>query len=64
MFKSVVSKFGKSTCLGSYTTVEKAFNAYKKAKEAHVKDVANKWKDKIDPSVYEALMNWTINIDD
>jgi hypothetical protein len=29
-----------------------------------VKDVANKWKDKIDPSAYEALMNWTINIDD
>ena len=64
MFKSVVRKFGKSTCLGSYTTVEKAFNAYKKAKEAHVKDVANKWKDKIDPRAYEALMNWTINIDD
>lgn len=64
MFKSVVSKFGKSTCLGSYTTMEEAFNAYKKAKEAHVKEVANKWKDKIDPRVYEALMDWEVNIDD
>ena len=64
MFKAVVSKFGKSTFLGHYPTVEKAFQAYKQAKEAHIKEVANKWRDKIDPKVYEALMIWEVSIDD
>ena len=35
-----------------------------KAKEAYIKEVATKWKDKIDPRAYEALMNWEICIGD
>lgn len=34
--------------------------AYKQAKEAYIKEVANKWKDQIDPRVYEALMIWEV----
>ena len=49
--------FGRSTYLGIYPTVDQAFQAYKQAKEAYIKEVANKWKDKIDQRVYEALMN-------
>ena len=45
-------------------TPEEAFLAYKKDKEAYIKDVANKWKDKIDPRAYEALMNYEVEITD
>ena len=55
---------GKLSFLGYYKTVEEAFNAYKKAKETYIKEVANKWKDKIDPRVYDALMTWVIEITD
>lgn len=55
---------GKSSFLGYYKTVEEAFNVYKKAKEAYIKEIANKWKDKIDPRVYDALMTWVIEITD
>ena len=41
-----------------------AFNAYKQAKEAFVKEQANKWKDEIDLRAYEALMSYEVNIDD
>ena len=34
------------------------------AKEAFVKELANKWKGKIDQRAYEALMNYEVNIDD
>ena len=43
---------------------EDAFSAYKKAKEAYIKEVATKWKDKIDPRAYEALMNYQVEITD
>lgn len=50
--------------LGTYDTPEEAFYAYKPVKEDHIQSLAEKWKDKIDPRVYEALMNWTIEITD
>jgi len=50
--------------LGRFTTPEEAFYAYKQAKEAHIKEVANKWKDYIDPRVYETLMNYEVEITD
>lgn len=55
---------GKLAFLGYYKTSEEAFNAYKKAKEAYIKEVAEEWRDSIDPRVYEALTNWTIEITD
>ena len=48
--------------LGRFDTPEEAFQAYKQAKEAYIKEVAEKWKGDIDPRVYEALMNWTVEI--
>ena len=50
--------------IGLFATEIEAFYAYKEAKETYIKEVANKWKDKIDPRVYEALMAWAISIDD
>lgn len=49
---------------GRYKTQDAAFNAYKKAKEDYIKEVANKWKDKLEPRVYEALYNYEVEIDD
>ena len=50
--------------LGTYATPEEAFLAYKQAKETYIKEVANKWKDQIDPRVYNALMKYEVEITD
>ena len=64
-FKASVNKNkGKQEHLGYFKTELEAFNAYKTAKESFVKEQANKWKDKIDVRVYNALMNYTVEIDD
>ena len=55
---------GKSEHLGYFKTELEAYNAYKVAKEAFVKEQANKWKGKIDLRAYEALMNYTVEITD
>lgn len=50
--------------LGYFDNPIGAFNAYKEAKEDHIKVVANKWKGRIDEKVYQALMNWEVSLDD
>ena len=55
---------GKQEHLGYFKTEIEAFNAYKKAKELYIKEVANKWKYKIDERAYNALMNYEVEIDD
>ena len=55
---------GGSEYLGLFNTELEAFNAYKTAKESFIKEQANKWKDKIDPRAYNALMNYTVEITD
>ena len=47
-----------------YKTPEDAFLRYKLEKEQHIKEIAEKWKDKIDPRVYQALINYEIKITD
>lgn len=59
-----IRKFKKVIHLGYFSTPEEAFNAYKEAKEDYVKEVAEKWKDQIDPRVYEALMKYRVEITD
>ena len=55
---------GKPERLGYFKTEIEAFNAYKQAKESYIKEVADRWKDRIDPRAYEALYNYTVDIDD
>ena len=55
---------GRSENLGYFKTELEAFNTYKKAKEAFVKEQAEKWKSQIDLRAYNALMNYEVNIDD
>ena len=65
VFVAQVSKNkGKSEGLGIFKTEMEAFKAYKKAKEAFVKEQANKWKLQIDPRAYEALMKYQVEITD
>ena len=64
-FRAMVSKNkGKREHLGLFNTELEAYNAYKTAKEAFVKEQANKWKDKIDERAYNALMNYQVEVDD
>ena len=63
-FESQVTLYGKMVYLGTFNTPEEAFCAYKEAKEAYIKEVANKWKDQINPRVYEALMKYRVEITD
>ena len=66
-YKKSVKKF-RARCgnkyLGLFSTEIEAFLAYKQAKEQHIKEVANKWKDQIDPRAYEALMKYEVEITD
>ncbi len=55
---------GKSEHLGYFKTEIEAFNAYKQAKEAFVKEQANKFKSQIDIRAYNALMNYQVEITD
>ena len=55
---------GKQEHLGFFNTELEAFNAYKKAKEAFIKEQAEKWKGKIDDRAYNALMNYQVEITD
>ena len=64
-FKARVCKNkGKSEHLGYFKTEIEAFNTYKQAKEAFVKEQANKWKGQIDTRAYQALMNYKVEITD
>lgn len=55
---------GKNYSLGVFNTEIEAFNAYKQAKESYLKELANKWKGKIDERAYNALMNYQVEITD
>lgn len=61
---TVAKNKGKTEWLGSFNTELEAFNAYKEAKESFIKEQAEKWKGKIDPRAYEALMNYKVEITD
>lgn len=63
-YEARFSSVGKLSYIGRYNTSEEAFYAYKEAKEAHIKVVAEKYKDSIDPRVYKALMEWEVHTDD
>ena len=55
---------GKSVYLGYYSTENEAFQAYKQAKESYIKEVAERWKGKIDDNVYQALLAYQVETTD
>jgi len=50
--------------LGVFHTPKEAFEAYKTAKEEYIKEVAEKWKGQIDKRVYQAMINYKVEIED
>ena len=63
-FRARFSVNNEEVWLGVFNTPEEAFCVYKQAKEQYIKEVANKWKGRVDPRVYEALMNYQVEITD
>ena len=58
------AKHREKSYIASFSNPIDAFNAYKQAKELYIKELANKWKDKIDIRAYNALMNYQVEITD
>lgn len=56
-----VNMYGEIKRLGCFSTPEEAFMAYKEAKEKYIKEVAEKWKDKIDIRAYNSLINYKVD---
>ncbi|MEE1277668.1 MAG: AP2 domain-containing protein [Acutalibacteraceae bacterium] len=52
--------------LGTFDTPEEAFRAYKRAKESHIQEMATQYfnEDKITKKVYDALLNYEVEITD
>lgn len=63
-FRARLRTNGKQKHLGLFSTPEEAFQAYKIAKEAQIKVVAEKWKHQLDERVFQALMVYEVSIDD
>ena len=55
---------GCKTVKGCFSDEIEAFKAYKTAKELHIKELAEKWKDQIDERAYNALMDYKVEITD
>ena len=51
---------GKKQHLGYFNTPQEAFMVYKPFKEALCKQLALKWKEEIDPRLFNTMMNWSI----
>jgi hypothetical protein len=55
---------GKQEHLGYFKTQQEAYLAYKAAKEAEAKRLANVFKDTIDPDILSAMINYKVDIND
>ena len=63
-FKSEIRCNNIRKYLGTFDTVEEAFQTYKTEKEQYIKEVADKWKELISDKVYKAIYNYQVEITD
>lgn len=63
-YRAAIKMYGKHINLGRFECKFDAFQAYKVAKEGYLKELAEKWKDKIDERAYNALISYKVSIDD
>lgn len=59
-----ITKNGKSINLGTFDTIEEAFEVYKFQREKYIKEKADEWKDTISHRAYQAMYNWIVEITD
>jgi hypothetical protein len=55
---------GKAIYLGAYDTTEEAFEVYKSYKEHLIKEIADRYKNKIPEKLYKAMYNYVVEITD
>lgn len=63
-FRAEMNFMGKTIKLGTFNTSEEAFARYKKYKEDFIQDLAEQYHDEIPHKLYDALINWKIEITD
>ena len=63
-YRAALNIDDKNVKLGVYGTPKEAFMVYKRHKEALVLITADRYKGKIPDKVYDAMINWKIEIDD
>lgn len=63
-FRACISVGKKQIKYGMFNDPDLAFLEYKRIKEDHIKDVANRFKGDICPRVYKSLINYEVSIND
>ena len=63
-YHAQINKDGKKIHLGSFDTLEDAFNVYKHEKECYIKSVADRYKNILPQEVYNALYEWKVELID
>lgn len=63
-FKAELTISGKTKSFGTYPTIQLAFEASKRAKEAYIKVVADEYKSVITQQCYDALYTYEVEITD
>jgi hypothetical protein len=61
-YVAVVRADSKCNVLGKFRTEIEAARVYKAEKEKAIRDLAEKWKDKIEVKTYEALLKWEVPV--
>ncbi len=59
-----INYMGEKKHLGTFNTIEEAFNSYKQAKEQCLKEYADKYKEVLPARTYNALYNYKVDITD
>lgn len=59
-----LTRDGNDLYFGLFTDIERAFAVYKEAKEKHIRELADRYKDKLNPRVYKVMYNYSVEIDD
>lgn len=63
-YRARCSVFNENKVIGFYNTELEAFNNYKSFKEKHIKKVANMYKNIIPNDVYDAMINYKVDMSD
>ena len=63
-YRATMSYQGIQIKIGRFDTIEDAFNRYKVYKEDFIQDIAEQYKGMIPDKMYQAMLNWKIEITD